>query len=69
MRAAINRFNPDGGAHEIYASGLRNPVGLRWYPGTSELWATSAERDGPGSSNDAPHQAAIHTMNEIQLSR
>ncbi|MFH0351421.1 MAG: PQQ-dependent sugar dehydrogenase, partial [Chromatiales bacterium] len=48
MRAAINRFNPDGGAHEIYASGLRNPVGLRWYPGTSELWATSVERDGLG---------------------
>ena len=48
MRAAINRFNPDGSAHEIYASGLRNPVGLRWYPGTSELWATSVERDGLG---------------------
>ncbi|MGH8468714.1 MAG: PQQ-dependent sugar dehydrogenase [Gammaproteobacteria bacterium] len=48
MRAAINRFSPDGGAHEIYASGLRNPVGLRWYPGTSELWATSVERDGLG---------------------
>ncbi len=25
MRAAINRFNPDGSGHEIYASGTRNP--------------------------------------------
>ncbi len=47
-RAAINRYRPEGGGHEIYASGLRNPVGLRWYPGTTELWATSVERDGLG---------------------
>lgn len=39
MRAAINRFNPDGSGHEIYASGTRNPIGLHWYPGTNTLWA------------------------------
>ncbi len=33
-RAAINRYNPDGTGHEIFASGLRNAIGLRWYPGT-----------------------------------
>lgn len=48
MRAAINRFNPDGTGHEIVASGLRNPVGLRFYPGTDKLWATVQERDGLG---------------------
>ncbi len=47
-RAAINRYNPDGSGHEIVASGLRNPVGLRWYPGTDTLWATVQERDGLG---------------------
>jgi glucose/arabinose dehydrogenase len=27
---------------------LRNPIGLRWYPGTGTLWATVQERDGLG---------------------
>ncbi len=44
-RAAINRYNPDGSGHEIYASGTRNPVSLRFYPGTDVLWATVQERD------------------------
>ncbi|MGH8583023.1 MAG: PQQ-dependent sugar dehydrogenase [Gammaproteobacteria bacterium] len=48
IRAAINRYNPDGSGHEVFASGLRNPVGLRWYPGSSSLWVTSVERDGLG---------------------
>jgi glucose/arabinose dehydrogenase len=45
MRAAINRFNPDGSGHEIYASGTRNPTSIRWYPGSSTLWAAVQERD------------------------
>ncbi len=48
MRAAINRFNPDGSGHEIYASGTRNPIGLHWYPGTDTLWVTVQERDALG---------------------
>jgi glucose/arabinose dehydrogenase len=44
-RAAINRYNPDGTGHEIYASGTRNPIGLHWYPGTDTLWAAVQERD------------------------
>ena len=47
-RAAINRYNPDGSGHEIYASGVRNTIGLRWYPGTDALWAAVQERDGLG---------------------
>jgi len=47
-RAAINRYNPDGSGHEIFASGLRNVIGLRWYPGTDTLWAACQERDGLG---------------------
>ncbi len=45
VRAAINRYNPDGSGHEIFASGTRNPIGLRWYPGTTTLWAAVQERD------------------------
>jgi glucose/arabinose dehydrogenase len=47
-RAAINRYNPDGSGHEIFASGTRNPIGIHWYPGTDTLWAAVQERDGLG---------------------
>jgi len=48
MRAAIHRFNPDGTAPEIVAAGVRNVIGLRWYPETETLWAAVQERDGLG---------------------
>ena len=48
MRAAINRFNPDGSGHDIYAAGTRNPIGLHWYPGSQTLWAAVQERDALG---------------------
>ncbi len=44
-RAAINRYNPDGSGHEIFASGTRNPTSLRWYPGSETMWAAVQERD------------------------
>jgi glucose/arabinose dehydrogenase len=49
-RAAINRYNPDGSGHEIFASGLRNPIGMRWYPGSDALWAAVQERDALGDN-------------------
>ena len=47
-RAAINRYNPDGTGHEIYASGVRNVIGFRYYPGTQDMWAAVQERDQLG---------------------
>ena len=47
-RAAIVEFNPDGTGKRIFASGLRNPVGLAWEPVTGALWAAVNERDGLG---------------------
>lgn len=47
-RAAVNVYNPDGSGHEIYASGLRNPTSLHWYPNSDTLWATVQERDELG---------------------
>jgi glucose/arabinose dehydrogenase len=41
-------INPDGSGEVIFASGLRNPVGLAWAPGTSVLWTAVNERDGLG---------------------
>lgn len=45
MRASITEFNPDGTGKRIYASGVRNPIGLAWLPGTNTMWAAVQERD------------------------
>ncbi len=47
-RASILEVNPDGTGERIYASGLRNPVGIDWAPGTNTLWAAVNERDELG---------------------
>ena len=47
-RANILEVNPDGSGEKIYAAGLRNPVGMDWYPGTNTLWTAVNERDGLG---------------------
>jgi len=47
-RANILEINPDGTGEKIYASGLRNPVGVDWAPGTNMLWTAVNERDGLG---------------------
>jgi len=47
-RAAINEYNPDGSGHRVFASGLRNPVGLAFAPGTNTLWTAVNERDHLG---------------------
>ena len=47
-RAALHRYNPDGSGHEVVATGLRNTIGLRWRPGSEDLWAAVQERDGLG---------------------
>ena len=47
-RAAISVYDPDGKNHRIYASGLRNPIGLAWNSKTGELWTAVNERDGLG---------------------
>ncbi len=47
-RANILEINPDGSGERIYASGLRNPVGMGWAPGTDILWTTVNERDELG---------------------
>jgi glucose/arabinose dehydrogenase len=47
-RAAILEVNPDGTGARIYASGIRNPVGLTLWPGTDVVWAATNERDNLG---------------------
>lgn len=47
-RAAILEFNPDGSGFRVYASGIRNPVGLALQPGTDVIWTATNERDNYG---------------------
>jgi glucose/arabinose dehydrogenase len=47
-RAAILEFNPDGSGYRVFASGIRNPVGLALQPGTDILWTAINERDNLG---------------------
>jgi len=48
LRGAIHEYNPDGSGHRLYASGLRNPVGMAFLPGTNTLWTAVNERDQLG---------------------
>ena len=48
-RAAIWEVDAQTGAHRIFASGLRNPVGLAWDPASALLWTVVNERDELGS--------------------
>jgi len=47
-RATIMQFNIDGSGGRVFASGLRNPVGIAFQPGTGNLYTTVNERDGLG---------------------
>jgi len=47
-RATVLEFNPDGTGRRIYASGIRNAVGIAIHPQTGELWGSVNERDGLG---------------------
>lgn len=48
-RAAVWEFDTRNGTGRVFASGLRNPVGLAWQPASGALWAVVNERDELGS--------------------
>ena len=48
-RAAIWEIDPANGIHRIFASGLRNPVGMDWQPDSGKLWVAVNERDELGN--------------------
>jgi glucose/arabinose dehydrogenase len=47
-RAAVVRYDLTGGDEHLYATGLRNSVGLALHPETGEIWATNNDRDRLG---------------------
>lgn len=48
-RAAILQIDRASGSTRVFASGLRNPVGLAWQPHSGVLWTSVNERDELGS--------------------
>jgi len=48
-RAAIWELEVKTGAYRLFATGLRNPNGLAWEPGSGALWTVVNERDELGS--------------------
>ncbi len=58
-RADIWEVDPQTGQHRIYASGLRNPVGLAWEPVTGALWTAVNERDEIGSDLVPDYMTAV----------
>ncbi len=49
-RADVLAFDPDGGNRQVFATGLRNCVGLAVQPATGDLWCSTNERDGMGNN-------------------
>jgi glucose/arabinose dehydrogenase len=49
-RANILEYTPDGKFVGVYASGIRNPVGLGVNPRTGEVWCSTNERDALGDN-------------------
>ncbi len=44
-RAAVWELSPDGSGARLFATGLRNPVGMEFEPSTGALWVAVNERD------------------------
>jgi glucose/arabinose dehydrogenase len=50
IRAAITMCDPDGNNPRLFATGLRNPVGLAIEPVTGAVWTSVNERDELGDN-------------------
>ena len=58
-RAAVWELDPATGKARIFASGLRNPVGLAWEPNTGVLWTVVNERDGLGDETPPDYLTSV----------
>ena len=58
-RAAVWEIDARTGAHRVFASGLRNPVGMAWEPETGALWVAVNERDELGSDLVPDYMTAV----------
>jgi glucose/arabinose dehydrogenase len=58
-RAAIYEIDVASGTSRIFASGLRNPVGLAIQPDTNVLWTVVNERDGLGDETPPDYLTSV----------
>jgi glucose/arabinose dehydrogenase len=58
-RACIYELDVASGRQRIFASGLRNPVGLAWEPRTGALWTVVNERDGLGDETPPDYLTSV----------
>ncbi|WP_233263129.1 PQQ-dependent sugar dehydrogenase [Cognatiluteimonas profundi] len=58
-RALIEEIDVATGASRVYASGLRNPVGMDWQPHSGALWVAVNERDELGSDLVPDYMTAV----------
>jgi len=58
-RAAIYEIDLARGSNRIFASGLRNAVGLAWEPNTGALWTVVNERDGLGDETPPDYLTSV----------
>jgi glucose/arabinose dehydrogenase len=58
-RAAVYELDLATGTNRIFASGLRNPVGLAWEPRTGALWTVVNERDGIGDETPPDYLTSV----------
>jgi glucose/arabinose dehydrogenase len=58
-RAAIHEIDLETGSARLFATGLRNPVGLAWQPGTGVLWTVVNERDGLGDETPPDYLTSV----------
>lgn len=58
-RAAIYELDLASGNSRIFASGLRNAVGMAWEPTTGVLWTVVNERDGLGDETPPDYLTSV----------
>jgi glucose/arabinose dehydrogenase len=58
-RACIYELDLATGSSRVFASGLRNPVGLAWEPRTGKLWTVVNERDGLGDETPPDYLTSV----------
>lgn len=58
-RAAIWELDLATGESRVFASGLRNPVGMAWEPTTGALWTVVNERDGLGDETPPDYLTSV----------
>ncbi|MFW2447761.1 MAG: PQQ-dependent sugar dehydrogenase [Qipengyuania pacifica] len=58
-RAAIREIDLRTGAERLFASGLRNPVGMAFEPESDRLWTAVNERDELGSDVPPDYMTAV----------